>query len=120
MMAAGKVVADGTPGALREACGGRTVRVQPGPHSARAEQVLRNAGLEVVNGEGGTLVARAPRIASDLAEAALERTVVTLTRMGVAFEVAPPNLGDAYLSVTGTGLESELPEEPQTKRGRRR
>lgn len=122
MMAAGRVVADGTPPALREACGGRTVRVQigAGVDAGRIEQVLRSARLEVVKSEGGTVVARAAQDPADMAEAALERTVVSLTRMGLAFEVAPPNLGDAYLALTGTGLEAEAADEPESGRGRRR
>lgn len=106
MMAAGRTVADGAPADLRAACGGRLVRLLDGQQvSDRALAVLRDAGLTLESGPAGSTIARTIDD-SPAAAAALERAVVTLTRLNVPFEVAPPNLGDAYLKLTGGTLQA--------------
>lgn len=96
MMSAGRVVADGPPGQLREAVGGwlvRCVRDTGGP-------VLAGLGLAIADDGAGRCAARI-----DTADAAMvERVSAGLVAAGVAFEVAPPTLGDAYLHATGQPL----------------
>ncbi len=100
MMAGGRIVADGTPAELRSTGGERILRVGPlaSADLAAAEALLR--GSPVSRTDQQTLIARA-HPGPDL-----ERTVLELTRRGLPFEVAPPNLGDAYLALTGAALVS--------------
>jgi len=123
MMAAGRVVADGSPAELRASCGGRLVRAAPGTgadgtgvDAERIRKVMQDAGLVVSAGERGAMIGRDEGGGVE----AIERAAAGLVRLGVAFEVAPPNLGDAYVSMTGVGLEHESPAEPaRGRRGRR-
>lgn len=120
MMAAGRIVADAPPADLRSSVGGRLVRASPLPgiDAEQTRTLLSGAGLSVSDGDRGTLIGRAPADPS-LAGAAVERAAAALLRLGAAFEVAPPTLGDAYLALTGTGLEAELPPEPVRSSKRR-
>jgi ABC-2 type transport system ATP-binding protein len=99
MMAAGKVVADDSPGALRARSGGRILRMATPaePDRAEIEQLLKRQGLGLERGDG-QLIARVDQSTT------LEPVVLELMRREIAFEVAPPNLGDAYLALTGVKL----------------
>jgi ABC-2 type transport system ATP-binding protein len=119
MVAAGQVVADGAPAELRRSCGGRLVRVRlEDGVAAGAEQVLRRAGLETSSSDPRTLIGRTP--ANGEAVGRIEQAAAELARCGAAFEVAPPNLGDAYLSLTGAPLHEGPAPEPAHRRRRRR
>jgi hypothetical protein len=50
----------------------------------------------------------------------IEQAAAELARAGAAFEVAPPNLGDAYLSLTGASLEETGGADEGSRRKRRR
>jgi ABC-2 type transport system ATP-binding protein len=99
MMARGKVVADDSPGALRAQSGGRILRLTAPSDLAGAEVMKlfqrQGLGLEQAN---GVLTARVEQSST------LEPLVLELMRRDIAFEVAPPNLGDAYLKLTGIAL----------------
>lgn len=103
MMSTGRVVADGPPGQLREAVGGWLVRCagdMGGP-------VLEAHGLAIRDDGAGRCAARI-----DKGDAALiERVSAGLVAAGVAFEVAPPTLGDAYLHATGQPLGDDHAED---------
>jgi ABC-2 type transport system ATP-binding protein len=110
MMADGAIVADGDPAQLRNACGGRVLRAWPTLQiGAEALAVaLRQHGFSVSRGDSGELVAQGePSLG---VQPDLELAVQELARAGVSFQVAPPHLGDAYLSVTGKRLGDGGPE----------
>lgn len=102
MMARGRIVADGTPAELRSpgGSGERIIRAGPVPAAdiAPIEAALRESGLIARRLDEQHLDARAH------ANADLDRAVLHLARRGIPFEVAPPNLGDVYLALTGSGL----------------
>jgi ABC-2 type transport system ATP-binding protein len=102
MMSGGRIVADGSPGELRGAGGERIIRAGPllDGQRATAESLLVAAGLRTAPRDERTLLARAAEGAD------VERAVLGLARSGIPFEVAPPNLGDAYLAITGATLEA--------------
>jgi ABC-2 type transport system ATP-binding protein len=119
MMAAGNVVADGAPAELRRSCGGRIVRVRlEDGEAGGAEDVLRRAGLEISATDPRTLEGRTT--ANGEAVGRIEQAAAELARAGAAFEVAPPNLGDAYLALTGASLQADGAPEPAGRRRRRR
>jgi hypothetical protein len=64
--------------------------------------VLRQSGFSVTRSETGEVVGRGE--ASLGVQPDLEQAIVELARIGVSFQVAPPDLGDAYLSLTGRSL----------------
>jgi hypothetical protein len=64
--------------------------------------VLRQAGFAATRGETGELVGRGePSLG---VQPDVEQAVIELARLGVSFQVAPPDLGDAYLALTGRTL----------------
>jgi ABC-2 type transport system ATP-binding protein len=98
----GRVVAEDTPEALRAGVGGDVVEIElDGPEAAAArlrdalglEAEARPEGLRLVADGGPALV---PRIVEALLEAEVRR-----------IEVHRPDLADAYLAITGRGLEDE-------------
>jgi ABC-2 type transport system ATP-binding protein len=93
----GKLIADAAPQELRASLGAE--RLIHAPLSARSPLVA--AGLDVTE-RSGRLTARGT---SDQ----LEHATNELLAAGVAFEVAPPTLGDVYLSLAGRDLR---PAEP--------
>jgi ABC-2 type transport system ATP-binding protein len=113
MMAHGRIVADGSPEELRATGGERVIRVGPlsSPQIRAVTDLLTGAGLSIARSDERSVLARAEHGLPEVEKAALE-----LVRMGVPFEVAPPNLGDAYLSITGQGLGAEIPAEEKRRR----
>jgi ABC-2 type transport system ATP-binding protein len=104
MMSEGAIVADGVPSQLRDSCGGRILRVWPGEEQGgeALAVILRQYGFSITRGETSELVGRGEPslgVEPDFEQAALE-----LARLRVSFQVAPPDLGDAYLSLTGRSL----------------
>lgn len=106
MLDEGRVVADGSPAELREACGGVVVRcfVTSEADVERVERVLEGAGLSherhvrMVIGRGPAIAH--PRFAQAVGE---------LVAMGVGSVTAgPPTLADAYLAKTGKALEPDV------------
>jgi ABC-type multidrug transport system ATPase subunit len=111
MMADGAVVADGSPSALRSACGGRVLRVWAGEEigSETLAVLLRQTGFATSRGETGELVGRGePSLG---VKPDVEQAVIELARLGVSFQVAPPDLGDAYLALAGRTLGHDAAEE---------
>ena len=94
MMSRGSIVADGSPGSLREAAGGMLVRV-----AAEHSNLLREFGLEPV---ARNMVAEASATRATASEA-----VAALAARGIALECSPPTLADAYLAATGEALVPE-------------
>lgn len=102
MLSQGRVVGEGTPGALRDRIGGHTLRLHAGPTPARAECV------EACTGSGLAVESTSPGGATLRGDAAPMRAGVDAAmRLGLAFEVGPPTLGDAYLAATGRSLDAE-------------
>lgn len=98
MMHEGRVVLDGSPSALRAGVGGASVRCPA--DSAEAKRILDGAGL-VSAVRAGRRVARL----DDSGSASVVASVASqLAAAGVAFDVSPPTLGDAYLAATGATL----------------
>ena len=100
----GRVVATGTPDALKSDLRGDTVVVGLGPDDdpARATSVLRDAGAGEVTTEGRALRARV-----DDGAQAVPALLAALERNGVgvsAITVARPSLDDVYLRLTGRTL----------------
>lgn len=113
MMADGAVVADGEPSQLRSACGGRVLRVWPGDIGAESlAVVLRQAGFAATRGDTGELIGRGEPTLG--VEPDLEQAVIELARLGVSFQVAPPDLGDAYLALAGRTLSDFSGTEAQS------
>ncbi len=109
MMDEGRIIADGSPDALRREQGGRIIRCRVGEDERlgdAAGAALKQAGLEVAQTHNGLLTA-----SSDVdLEAGDERIAVAageLSRLGLAFEIGPPTLGDVYLARTGRALGTE-------------
>lgn len=92
MLHEGRIVADGEPGALRKTLGGHVIVA--GRDRAR---MLEDAGLTVRKTEREAM-------GTGKAEA-VERAVVELARIGAAFNVGPPTLGDVYLTFAGQRLD---------------
>lgn len=115
MMDEGKIIADGSPDELRREQGGRIVRCRVGEDGQLADAAsaaLKQAGLEVSESQNGLLTANSD---TDV-EAGDERIALAageLSRLGLAFEVGPPTLGDVYLARTGRalGVEQSSPTE---------
>jgi hypothetical protein len=70
--------------------------------------VLAEAGLEPRDEHANGLIATVP--ADD--ESSAERVAAALARAGVAFEIGPPTLADAYLSKTGRRLHDDEGADP--------
>lgn len=111
MMHEGRVVADGTPDALRAAVGERVVRVgsrDPDEH-LRVRQIMGSDASNPPDGSakgeaaelGGALVIAIPTDAGARREL-FER----LASAEISFEVGRPTLGDAYLRATGATLDA--------------
>jgi ABC-2 type transport system ATP-binding protein len=103
VVAAGRVVAEGTPSSLKDAVGGRRVELllEPGGDLAAAERALAGAGFEPVSEPRERRVsAAAPAGAGDLARAlaALEGAHVAVEEVGLR----RPTLDDAFFSLTGS------------------
>lgn len=113
MMAEGAIVADGSPAELRAACGGRVLRVWSASESetGRLALALSQAGFKPERGENGTLIARSEQ--GPGAEPDIEAAVATLARLGASFQVAPPDLGDAFLAMAGRPLGDSAPGGPR-------
>lgn len=99
MMHGGRIVADGTPTALRAARGERLLRVED---TAVARDVLARAGvLESAwtsDGEGREVVVSP---GTDRERAIVEE----LLGIGAAFRIGAATLGDVYLALTGASLD---------------
>lgn len=119
MMAAGRIAADAPPEQLRSAAGGRRIRATPtlSAPPQRIERALRDAGLAASVAENGVTMGSSQGPDSP---AAIEQAAAALVRLGVPFEVSHPNLGDIYLSLTGSGLEAAPAQEPSARRRRAR
>ena len=96
MVHEGRVVLEGSPAALRERVGGTSIRCRAS--SIEAEAILGEAGIASTI-RGRERVARAEPGADTIA-----RVASHLARAGIAFEISPPTLGDAYLGATGATL----------------
>lgn len=98
MLHEGRVVLEGAPRALREQVGGTSIRCRAS--SEEAETILRDAGIptSVRGRERIALAAHAET--SDVIAGVASR----LAHAGIAFEISPPTLGDAYLAATGATL----------------
>ena len=106
MLDRGALVADGSPDRLRRDCGGRIVRCEVGTDGGardRARGVIAESGLEPKDEHGNGLTATIPTDG----ESSAERVAAALARAGIAFEIGPPTLADAYLAKTGRRLEDE-------------
>lgn len=101
MMSHGRVVADDAPSELRRRAGGRVLRVAAGSRTEEARALLAAQSLCATPSGSPELVVRE----SPGQESVLERALVALARADLPFEVAPPNLGDIYLDLTGEALE---------------
>lgn len=121
MMAEGRIVADGPPLALRSALGGHLIRIAHSPDNqpafAAASLALHNAGFVSALNDAHTF--RPHATTPD----ALEHAAALLARSGLAFEIGPPNLADAYLAATGATLTTPAPHSPpvaphRAKRGK--
>jgi len=92
MIDRGRVVADGTPGALRRELGGDRVLRTASEH----QEALTRHGLTIATEHAGV------RASGD--DASLAAAAADLARAGAAFELAPPTLGDVYLARAGRDL----------------
>ncbi|NUQ67774.1 MAG: ABC transporter ATP-binding protein [Phycisphaerales bacterium] len=102
MLSEGRVVGEGTPVALRDRVGGHTLRIHAGPTQ------VRGACVEVCTGAGLALEHESALVATLRGDAASMRVGVDeAMRRGLAFEVGPPTLADAYLAATGRSLNGE-------------
>jgi ABC-2 type transport system ATP-binding protein len=98
MMHEGKVVLEGTPAALREGVGGTSVRCPAS--SEAAERILHDAGIaSTIRGRERIALASSAETSDTIARIASQ-----LAHAGIAFEISPPTLGDAYLAATGATL----------------
>jgi len=107
MLSAGRIVADDSPMNLRAALGEHILRVpvDQGPRVATAGAHLEALGLRRSPPRSGQIV-----FACDPGKVSvLEQGAALLVREGLAFEVGPPTLGDAYLQLTGESLTT-VPE----------
>lgn len=99
MMSRGRIARVGTPAEIRASIGKSVIRVPVGVDDTKAREILAAHRIEsrVVAGV----------LTSSVAEVdAAAEAVRTLAASGVAFEFGPPTLGDAYLAITGEGLET--------------
>ncbi len=93
----GRLVADAPPQELRASVGaGRLIHT-----SIAARSALEGARLEIAERDGRLCATGGPE--------QLEHAATQLIAAGVAFEVAPPTLGDAYLHLTGRDLTDAEP-----------
>lgn len=106
MMSRGRIVADGCPSDLRRRGGGRVLRVSAGSRMDEARALLGALSLPVPPPGGPEIFVRE----SPGQEGVLERAVIELTRAGLPIEVAPPNLSDVYLELTGEPLDGTARE----------
>jgi ABC-2 type transport system ATP-binding protein len=102
VLSAGRVVAEGTPSALKDRVGGRRVEavLASAADLAPAAEALDDAGLEPsVDDRGRRVSAAAPEGAADLARAldALNAAGITVDELGLRL----PTLDDAFLALTG-------------------
>lgn len=97
MLSEGRLVADDSPGRLREACGGTIIRSS----SDAAADVFEQAGVRARR-ENGQVIATVPERGDDVSD-----LVTRLAGGDMPFEFGPPTLGDAYLALTGTSLEGD-------------
>ena len=98
MMHQGKVVLEGAPAALRQQVGGTSVRCPAS--SDAAERILRDAGIaSTIRGRERIALASSAETSDTIARIASQ-----LAHAGIAFEISPPTLGDAYLAATGATL----------------
>ncbi len=106
VLSAGRIVADGTPGEMKDSVGGRRVEATVAAADlGAAEAALAAAGLEpAVEHRRHTVSAAAPRGSADLEDAlaALAAAGVDVAEAGLR----RPTLDDAFLALAG-----ELPEE---------
>lgn len=98
MLHKGSVVLEGSPAELREQVGGTSIRCRAS--SIEAESILRDAGIDS-NIRGRERIARAEATADS---ETIAQVASRLARAGIAFEISPPTLGDAYLAATGATL----------------
>lgn len=93
----GRLVADAPPEELRASVGaGRLIHT-----SSVARSALEGARLDIAERDGRLRATGGPE--------QLKHAATELIAAGVAFEVAPPTLGDAYLHLTGRDLADAEP-----------
>jgi len=105
MMSRGKIVRVGSPREIRASVGDSVIRVHAGNDDVHATALLAQIGVSVrvISGVLTAAVAEHP-LAAEAAR--------SLAAAGIAFEFGPPTLGDAYLSLTGEGLNTTTSDTP--------
>jgi ABC-2 type transport system ATP-binding protein len=106
----GKIVAEGTPGALKDEIGRPTVEVTPAEPDQRdrATGALERFG-EIVNAKPGAVAVRLGEGAEQLAE--IVRAFDSESIQIANLELHAPSLNDVFLSKTGRSLEGAGAEE---------
>jgi len=107
MLAAGRVVADGTPASLRAAVGGMVLRVGGLAADEAGDAALARLGWSRVVDASSRRFRAGP--GADVGEATR-----LLVASGAAVEVGPPTLEDAYHVHTGTSLRAGRGAEGET------
>jgi ABC-2 type transport system ATP-binding protein len=110
VLSAGRVVADGTPGEIKNRVGGRRVEavLADAGDLTTAEAALADAGIDAaVDAREGMISAAAPDGADDLGRmlAALARSGVRVDEVGLR----RPTLDDAFFALTGHAERTERP-----------
>ncbi len=119
IISAGRIVAEGTPEALKAEVGRPHLDItlaegdRPAPeHLARAREALGRFGTERPPGEGCHLSIAVDRGAADIAE--VVRALDGAGLQVAALELVQPTLDDVFIAKTGRHLEGdETPAEPE-------
>lgn len=110
----GRIVADAPPAELRSQLGPRVLRVQRAGDDPSLVASLQEFDLSVNSTDEGIRATPASEDESN-AGASMEAAAALLIRRGLAFEIAPPTLGDVYQHLTGRTLEAEGPAQEKGK-----
>ncbi len=106
MLHEGHLVCEGSPQELRERVGATSIRCPAS--STQAETIFREAGIPTtVRGRERIALAGPADQPNTIAELASK-----LALAGIAFQIAPPTLGDAYLEATGAALTQQNGDSP--------
>lgn len=109
MLHEGRLVCEGSPDELRERVGATAIRCAAS--SAQAETIFRDADIPTTI-RGRERVALANTADQPAALVGVAGVASQLALAGIAFEISPPTLGDAYLKATGTALTEKNGESP--------